>query len=72
MIINAAVPTTIAVTLTHAMMFMALVDFFALKYRQAKVKYKRFNFYDEVSALSPSAFNLSSLICLNNSSMRNT
>jgi hypothetical protein len=28
-----------AVTLTHAMILMALVDFFALKYLQAKVKY---------------------------------
>jgi hypothetical protein len=33
-----------AVTLTHAIMFIALVDFFALKYRQANVKYKLINF----------------------------
>jgi hypothetical protein len=37
--ISEAVPITIAVTLTHAMMLTALVDFLALKYRHAKVKY---------------------------------
>ena len=34
-----AVPTVMASTLTHAMMLMALVDFFALKYLHAKVRY---------------------------------
>lgn len=37
--ISDAVPTEIANTLTQEMMFMALVDFFALKYRQAKMRY---------------------------------
>jgi hypothetical protein len=39
MIIREAVPIMIAVTLTHEMMLMAFVDFFALKYLQAKLKY---------------------------------
>ena len=36
---KAAVAKAMAVTLTHAMILMALVDFLALKYLQAKVKY---------------------------------
>jgi hypothetical protein len=36
--ISAVVPNVIATILIHAMMLMALVDFFALKYRQAKRK----------------------------------
>jgi len=36
---SAAVPTVMADTLTQAITLMALVDFFALKYRQANVKY---------------------------------
>ena len=39
--ISAVVPIIIAVILTHAIILIALVDFFALKYRQAKRKYKR-------------------------------
>ena len=35
-----AVANVMAVTLTHAIIFIALVDFFALKYRQAKRKCK--------------------------------
>lgn len=38
--ISAAVPTVMADTLTHAITLMALVDFFALKYLHANVKYK--------------------------------
>ena len=41
--IRAAVPTMMAETLIQAMMLMALVDFFALKYRQAKNKFKCWN-----------------------------
>ncbi len=36
-----AVPTIIAATLTHEMILMTLVDFFALKYLQAKVNIMR-------------------------------
>jgi hypothetical protein len=39
-IIRDAVPTMIAATLTQAIILMALVDFFALKYLQAKRKFK--------------------------------
>jgi len=37
----AAVTTAIAVTLTQAIILIALVVFFDLKYRQAKRKFKR-------------------------------
>ena len=40
--IRAVVPITIATMLIHAMILIALVDFFALKYRQANKKFKRF------------------------------
>jgi hypothetical protein len=43
MMIRAAVPTVMAPTLTHAITLMAFVDFFALKYLQANVKYKECN-----------------------------
>ena len=32
---SAAAPTAMAVTLTHAIILIALVDFFEVKYRQA-------------------------------------
>ena len=38
--ISAVVPIMIAAILIHAMILIALVDFFALKYRQANRKYK--------------------------------
>lgn len=38
--INADVPMMMATMLVHAMTLMALVDFFALKYRQANKKCK--------------------------------
>jgi len=38
--INAALPTAIAMILIHAMILMALVDLFDLKYRQAKRRFK--------------------------------
>lgn len=37
---SAVVPIIIAEILTHAMILIALVDFLALKYRQANKKYK--------------------------------
>lgn len=40
MIMSAAVPTVMAETLTQAITLIALVDFFALKYLHANVKYK--------------------------------
>jgi len=40
--INDAVPTTMAVILTHAIILMAFVDFGALKYRQAKRRFKEY------------------------------
>ncbi len=41
--INMAVPKINARMLTQAMILIALVDFFALKYRQAKRKFKSFS-----------------------------
>ena len=40
-----AVPMMMAATLTQEMMLMALVDFFALKYLQAKVRYMPIRIY---------------------------
>ena len=40
---KAAVMSMMAIILTQAMIFIALVDFFALKYRHAKRKCKLFN-----------------------------
>jgi hypothetical protein len=41
--IKEAVITTIAITLIQAMILIAFVDFFALKYRQAKSRFMRGN-----------------------------
>jgi len=41
--ISALVPNVIATMLIHVMMLIALVLFFALKYRQAKRKFKMNN-----------------------------
>jgi hypothetical protein len=50
--IRDAVPTAIANTLTHAMILIALVDFFALKYLQAKVKYIAIPHFKVISCLN--------------------
>jgi hypothetical protein len=42
---RAAVLTIMASTLIHAMILMAFVDFFDLKYRQAKRKFKSLQVY---------------------------
>ena len=51
--IRAVVPIMMAIMLIHAMTFIALIDFFALKYRQANKKFKRFKSLIVESCLSP-------------------
>ncbi len=65
--ISDAVPITIAATLTHAITLIAFVDFFALKYRQAK---RNFNGSYLLLGLLPEESWL--LISLNNASILST